>query len=235
MDSLQAYKAALDDNGEITKHLLTTDRHPADDLCVLSATCLIKLGLTDLSNSSEPLTTRRSRYFLQAVALLEKAWVHSKSNFQISLMLVRLYTFLGCGSLALRAYNRLALKQIQLDTLSYVMFDRVSSFHPREFTSHGGESVNDRNPILCLSRQQKVYRDAYEQIAKNVYLSFKHGSYSAMYQIWDVEKELRRGLGAAMSVIEGRRCARLTITTYPRDTDSNEWNLLGMSCCSFRL
>jgi N-terminal acetyltransferase B complex non-catalytic subunit len=227
-DAIQSYKSALNDDGEITKHLLVTDRHPADDLCVLSATCLIKLGLMDNSLGAEPLSKSKSQYFLQAAALLEKAWVHSKPNFQISLMLVRLYTFLGCGSLAMRAYQRLALKQIQLDTLSYVFFDRISTFHPKSFASHAGESDSDRTPIQHLQRQQKVYKNAYEQISKNMWLSFKNGSYNAMYQIQGIEKELSCGLGSTMSVIESRRICRITSPGTPVTAVSHGYNLLGM-------
>jgi N-terminal acetyltransferase B complex non-catalytic subunit len=164
---------------------------------------------------------------MQAAALLEKAWPHSKPNFQISLMLVRLYTFLGCGSLAMRAYQRLALKNIQLDTLSYVLFDRLSTFHPRPFTSHCGEPASEKSPLLHLKRHQKVYKDAYEQISKNIWLSFKHGSYNSIYNIQKIEEELSRGLGAAMSVIESRRASRFSDPGSSMTAVSHGYNLLG--------
>ena len=224
--SLAAYQDALDDKGEITKHLLTTDRHPADDLCVLSVMCLIKLGMLEEKPTPEPLESRKSRYFLQAAALLEKAWLQSKSNFEISLLLVRLYSYLGCGSLAMRAYQRLTLKQIQLDTLSYVLFDRISTFHPRPFTSHSMDPASDKTPLQRLQRQQQIYEEAYTMVSKNVWLSFKNGSYNSMFHIKNISKELCHGLGAAMSVIESRKVSRITEPKAEISAVSNGLDLL---------
>jgi N-terminal acetyltransferase B complex non-catalytic subunit len=128
----------------------------------------------------------------------------------------------------MRAYQRLALKQIQLDTLSYTLFDRISTVHPRAFTSHTPEGGN-KTPLQQLQRQQQVYDDAYRQVAKNMWLSVKHGSYNSMYHIKTIEKELSHGLGAAMSVIERRRISRLTEPETPLTAVSHGWDLLGKS------
>jgi len=210
---VHSYKIALDDDGKITKSLLTTDRHPADDLCILSAMCLVKLSLIDSKTSEDVLT--RASFLLQATALLEFAWTHSKSNFQISLILVRLYSYLGCGSLAARAYQRLAIKQIQVDTLSYTLFDRISTLHPHPF-SHAPDGVAPYpSPLEQLSKHQKFYKSAVSQINKNVWLSFKHGSYNSIFVIREVAERLSQSMSAVMSAIESRRVSRLVEPNTP--------------------
>lgn len=84
---------------------------------------------------------------------------------------------------------------------------------------------------MHLKRQQKVYKDAYEQIAKNIWLSFDKGNYNSMFQIYDVEKELSHGLGAAMSVVERRRITRLTEPGTIFSPVSDGYSLLGMIVC----
>ncbi len=221
--------AATDDaDGAITKNLLTTDRHPADDLCILAAIFLIKLSLAvDLQPDGEPLTSKRTTYLLQATALLEYGWTHSKSNFQISLLLVRLYSSLGCGSLAMKAFQCLALKQVQLDTLSYTLFDRISFCHPHAFGHSSPDGASQfKSPMEHLQHQRKLYANAREQITKNIWMSYQHGSYNSIFEIREVSETLSHSLSAAMSVIESRKISRLMEGHGPLNALSSEYGSL---------
>ncbi|KAK2626510.1 hypothetical protein QTJ16_003685 [Diplocarpon rosae] len=225
-EAISSYRVTIKDDGLITKDLLPTDRHPADDFTILAAISLIKLALSHSDNGSEPLKMTRTSYLLQATALLESAWMHSKSNFQISLLLVRLYIYLGCGSLAARAFQRLALKQVQLDTLSYTLFDRISSFHPHPFTHTPDGLALFRNPIEQLRKHQKLYKNAQEHVAKSVWLSFKHNSYNSVFEIKEVDEKLSRSLARVMSAVEGKKVARLIEPKRPLAEISQEFDIL---------
>ncbi|KUJ22389.1 uncharacterized protein LY89DRAFT_636366 [Mollisia scopiformis] len=214
-ESVQSYRSAISDDGQITKSLLSTDRHPADDFCVLAAMCLIKLGRSNISPHSENLKSSGIVYLLQAMVLLESAWLRSKSNFQLSLMLVRLYSHLGCGSLAMRAYQRLFLKEVQLDTLSYTMFDRISTLHPHPIHDSSGGSSNTRTLIEQLQKQQKLYKTSREHINKNIWLSFKHGSYNSIFEFREVTQKLSHSISAVMSVVETNRIHRFITSKVP--------------------
>lgn len=210
IDSIKSYRSSINDGGRITKKLLITDRHPADDFCILAAMCLIKLAIADDASSfCDPLSTSKTTHIVQAILLLEFGWTKSQSNFQFSLLLVRLYNYLGNGSLAMRAYQRLAPKQIQLDTLSYTVFDRIATQHPHN-VSHIPDGSSAHKPLRELfQKQQKVYRNSREQIAKNTWTSFKHGNYNSVFEMKEAADTLSRTLSAAMSVIESRRITRV--------------------------
>lgn len=187
--------------------------------------CLVKLALADTSSHPEPLSTPKDTYILQATALLEYGWSRSKSNFQLSLFLLRLYQLLGCGSLAMRAYQRLALKQIQLDTLSYTMFDRISSQHPHKFNHQpDGSPLGDLYDLL--RQQQKLYRGARNQTSKNMWTSFKQGNYNSIFDIHEVSETLSRTLSGAMSVIESRKISRITNPNMPLDNIVDGYDIL---------
>ncbi|KAG9236907.1 N-acetyltransferase B complex non catalytic subunit-domain-containing protein [Amylocarpus encephaloides] len=205
-DSAKLYLTASE-GGRSSWDLLPTDRHPADDLAVLASMCLIKLSLVEVDTSDEPLSSRKTSYLLQAVTLLEQASTFSKSNYQIWLSLTRLYKYLGGGLLAMRAYDGLALKQVQLDTLSYTMFDRLSSFHPQPFNP-----LQDSlylSPVDGIKKQQKLYRGTRGQISWNTWLSYKHGSYNTAFELKEVAEKLNSTIAASMSVVELRRISRL--------------------------
>lgn len=172
--------------------------------------CLTKLSLDSQNIDTESLSSPRTSYLLQATLLLEFAWTHSKSNFQFSLLLIRFYIFLGCGSLAARAYRRLSLKQVQLDTLSFTLFDRISSQHPHPYGHVPEEETSVKTPLQHLQKQQKLYRGSIHQISKNVWLSYKQANYNSIFDIRTFSDTLAQTLSGAMSVVECRKIVRLT-------------------------
>ncbi|PVH88261.1 hypothetical protein DL98DRAFT_508974 [Cadophora sp. DSE1049] len=224
-ESIKSYRVATSDD-KLVADLPSTDRHPADDFSVLAAMALIKLALAESGDSSVSINSRRTSYLLQAAVLLEVASVPSRSNFQISLMLVRLYCYLGCGSLAMRAFERLSLKQVQLDTLSYVILDRISTFHPHPFAQLPNGSDKTRTPLEQLQKQRKLYKSAEEHAIKNVWLSFKHSSYNSVFEIKEVQDSLSRSLARVMYVAESTKVARLLEPKRPLSEISQQYDII---------
>lgn len=208
-DTMNLYKAGIENTENIAKNLLITDRHPIDDAAILSSMCLIKIALQDKEQGNDLLKSKKVSHILQAVLLLEFAWTHSKHNFQISLLLLRLYTYLGCGSLAMRTYQRLGIRQVQLDTLSYTFFDRISTFHPHPFDHLPDGITNNRSPTTDLKQQQKFYAGVARHTSTNVWLSFKHGSYNSILEMRDASDRLQRSISAISCDLECRRISRL--------------------------
>ena len=215
----KSYRLAINDDGRITSTLLVTDIHPADDLSLLAATCLAKLSLKKNSvPSSEPIENPAVYHLLQAAVLLEYAFSHSKANSQISLMLTRIYYCLGCGSLALRAYQRLGVKQIQNATLSHYMFDGIATFHPHPFTPE--DSSPTRSVIDELRNQQRIYKNAPKQISNKIWSSFEHNNYNTIFELDEVKDALAYNVSAVMSAIESRRISRLVQPGTPLTASS---------------
>ena len=195
------------EGGREAWRLLTTDRHPADDLAVLAATCLILLPEDKDDATTEPLSSSKNTRMLQAAVLLEYAATFSRYNFQIWLLLIRIYRFLGSGLMAMKAYDNLALKQIQLDTLSYTLFDRISSFHPQAFGLL--QDTQFRSPIESMKKQQKLYKGAGSQITQQAWVSYKNGSYNTIFELREVSEKLGCTTAMVMSVTESAKINRL--------------------------
>jgi N-terminal acetyltransferase B complex non-catalytic subunit len=218
-DAVAAYSSAINDDGRISASLLPTDRHPADDFCTLGAMALMKLSISNADTAGETIKTPRTAYVLQATLLLDYAWSKSKSNSDFSLLLVRLYTSLGCGSQAMKAYLHLNLKQIQLDTLGYMLLDRISSLHPHPFPSAPDGSSENYSPIEHLKRHQKMYRNIRGQVAQNTWKAFEHGSYDTIFQFKEFSDIMSSGMMAISSFAETKRIVRfIKPTTYTNDS-----------------
>lgn len=216
-DAITAYTAAMNDNGRISKSLLPTDRHPADDFCTLAAICMMKLAISGSSEADQLLKSKPVSYSLQAAVLLEYGWSQSKSNSDFSLMLVRIYSSLGCGQQAMKAYLHLSLKQIQLDTLGYSLLDRISSLHPHPFPSAPDDSSENLSPLDHLKNQRKMYRNCRNQVSNNTWKAFEHGSYNTIFQFQEFSGIISNTISAVSSVVETKKISRLLKQNAPSD------------------
>ena len=231
MQSLQAYGWAIEKAGKYVKRKLkSTDKHPADEWAILATMCLMKLA------GCTPWVTNDSRHtkspfdvqsLIRATAVLEFAHMHSKANPQISLLLVRLYSQLGAGSLAMRAYHRLGLKQIQSDTLSYTLFDRISSLHPHHVADESSGSLELLSPSIQLTKLQRLYRSFRDHVITNSWKSFENGNYDSVFQLMKVSSMLSRSMASAMSTIELRKIARFTNPDTVLDRNTYGYDILG--------
>ena len=128
----------------------------------------------------------------------------------------------------MRAYQRLALKQVQLDTLSYTLFDRISTQHPHAY-SHSPDGVSLNQPVDLLKKQQKMYRGARNHVSTNMWTSLKEGNYNSVFEMKEVSDTLSRTLSGAMSVIESRKIARLTEPHLPLNKILDGYDILRKS------
>lgn len=225
--ALQTYTTAINDRDHVASLLLPTDRHPADDLIMLAAMCFVKFsGLLPVTDKKY---TRdlHDGYLMRAAALLEHAWAHSKANSDISLVLVRLYSLIGAGSLAFRAYQRLNLKQIQQDTLGYTLFDRISILHPHSVQSEL-TGLSDGSPTKSLEKMQNFYKAAREKTRSSAVEAFMNGAYVPMMEMLQVSKHLDSSISMAMSAIELRRISRKLTPSAHIDDTTHGYNLLRM-------
>ncbi|ESZ98846.1 hypothetical protein SBOR_0704 [Sclerotinia borealis F-4128] len=216
-NSIAAYKSAMNDNGRISKSLLPTDRHPADDFCTLAAMCLMKLAISGSGDVDGSLKSKQVAHALQAAVFLEYGWSQSKSNSDFSLMLVRIYSSLGCGQQAMKAYLHLSLKQIQLDTLGYSLLDRISSLHPHPFVSAPDGSSDNLSPLDHFKNQRKMYRNSRFQVSNNTWKAFEHGSYNTIFQFQEFSGIISNTVSAVSSAVETRKISRLLKQHAPSD------------------
>jgi N-terminal acetyltransferase B complex non-catalytic subunit len=227
-EALFSYHCAIESK-HVRKVLKSTDKHPADERAIVAAMCLVKLAggqAQSFGDVDDDYTESDIRYLLQATVILEFAYTHSKANSHISLLLVRLYSQLGAGSLAMRAYYRLGLKQIQNETLGYLLFDRISSLHPHAVTDARIGSKELLDPSTQLKRLQSLNRAQKNQCTTNSWRSFEHGSYDSVFQMTEVSDRLSRSMALAMSAIELRKIHRLSNPDAALTWNSHGYDLL---------
>lgn len=216
--------------------LLVTDKHPADDLAVVAVmSLLIAAGLRPWIPGHYPdLEDINMDMVKQAALILEFALSNSTANSDIMLMLVRLYAILGAGSLAIRAYERLKIKQIQVDSMAYVFIDRLSSLHPHPFKvtddSVGMDDTNTIDPLKLLKRYQDTRKTYGPQINKNIVLGLSMANYYATFDQREVVERLHMSVAAVTAALESRRITRIMNPGTEITNSSHGYDLLGKRC-----
>lgn len=197
-----------------------TDVQPGDDACLLAAAALLKLGEC----------LRKPYYVLQAAVLLEGLLERSNSNADAKIMIVRIYTSLELGTLALHWYESLRLKKPQLISLAHLMYTRISTIHPHPMMLVKSRGL--RKPVFDPYQELKeILAFDIETLDDNMpmlmFKALEDGAYDQVYEFFKVGGCLRHDFSRKMWILERRRIARLR--GIPYDIDDLDYVDAGMS------
>ena len=195
--SIHLYKLSI----SLGNDRVYSDNKSGDDACMLAVMGLIRLS--ELAHK---------RYLLLSVQLLKFLLARSKHNYQALLTLVRVYIMLGAGSLAMQTYKRLAVKNLQHETMSHVLLTRLATIHPQPAHLYSGSSTEkkDLNPVRAVGAALESYRSSARQAAVGKRLFLENGRYTMLLGVLEVEDTMQRSFCKAMWVLEHRRMNRLT-------------------------
>ncbi|ORY85582.1 N-acetyltransferase B complex non catalytic subunit-domain-containing protein [Protomyces lactucae-debilis] len=150
---LRDYAASL----SLGEKLEDTDNQYGDDLLLLACQILLD-PFSRLDRSSVPL--------LQCAALLEYGHARSKHNYQFKLYLVRIYRLLGAWRLAEDVYKTMNVKQIQRDTLAFILYEDATFEHLAT------------TQLTGLKLSQSPYSANRAETPEMICQAIEHGTYS---------------------------------------------------------
>ncbi|CAO1596555.1 hypothetical protein XANCAGTX0491_000393 [Xanthoria calcicola] len=120
VECLNCYGFALENsenNAEKPREI--AERFPGDDAGLVAAAALLKFDRKTQNGQK-----------LRAMILLDELIARSPAMYEVFGTLILLYVRVGAGSLAARTYHGLSIKNIQLPTLSWLLWTRLSTIHP---------------------------------------------------------------------------------------------------------
>jgi N-terminal acetyltransferase B complex non-catalytic subunit len=186
--------------------LSTIESQPSDDLYLLAAMSLIHVSEHD--NRSQQ-NKAPSSALVRAASILERLLLDSPHNYQALLLLVRIYLLLGAGSLALKTFSKLTIKQMQYETVAHNLFTRLSTIHPHSAPPYDGAELKDFNPQLALIQALTFYRSADATSTKSRMNGLVNGSYLNIEESIGFQELLRRSICRKMWALDVRRMQRL--------------------------
>lgn len=184
----------------------TIESQPGDDLCLLAATSLIRF---DEQGKDVNVNKAPSPVLIRAGAILDRLLVDSPHNYQALLLLVRIYLLLGAGSLALKTFSKLSVKQMQYETVAHNLYTRLSTIHPQSAPPIEGAEYKDFNPQSALIQALNFYRNADITTVRSRTSGLDYGSYVNVQGSIDLQDRLGRSICRKMWALDVRRMQRL--------------------------
>jgi hypothetical protein len=149
------------------------------------------------------------QHLIQAMMILFWSMDDAPGNRQVSMLLVQVLQKLGLTSLALVAYSTLEIKEIMHDTLSHMLYTRISSIHPfPAVTAHTKQSskvVND--PWLGLHNVLNIYTPSILKILKFQGHAVGDFEYDQIGELQRLRNRLGSSLTRQLWILETRRIA----------------------------
>lgn len=180
----------------------TIENQPRDDLGLLAVMSLIRLD--EQSNRGKA----PSAELIRSAAILEHLCQNSPHNYQILLLLVRVYSLLGAGSIAMKTFGKLSVKQIQNETVAHNLYTRLATIHPFGASPIEAE-LKDFIPEVALGQAISFYDHADRTTTRQRTTGLNLGSYANVQGTIELQESLRNSICKRMWALEARRIDRL--------------------------
>ncbi|PGH30405.1 hypothetical protein GX50_06841 [[Emmonsia] crescens] len=184
----------------------TIESQPSDDLCLLAVMGLIRLHQTNIESKPD---AAPHAVLVQAAGLIENLLLKSPHNYEALLLLVRIYLLLGAGSLALKSFHKLSVKQMQYETVAHNLFTRLASIHPQVAPPYEGLEMKDYDPQTAMRQALIFYRNSESATTHSRNVGLEHGSYVNVAGSIELQKSLKNSICRRMWALETRRIQRL--------------------------
>ena len=184
-------------------HHRRTDRVPEDDAAILAAAALIRLYYMGNHQSA----------LLRAATLLQHVIAISPSNYEALVLMTMICSTLGNGWGAAEYYSRLAVKNIQTPTVSWLLCTRISTIHPhtpQRYLDKAPAEQAEYDPMAYLS-DALAYHVHLPEISQQETLDFlQSGRYAGLERVINDGDRNQNGFVKYMLLIEFARTVRLS-------------------------
>ncbi|KAG8201857.1 hypothetical protein JTE90_027337 [Oedothorax gibbosus] len=160
--------------------LLSTEFQPADSYCLLAAHMLISIWEK----------TGDERFIAQVLVLLEQSLKNSPSNYQIKILLMKIYNTIGAVGASFTLYDSIDVKHAQQETLGYLITDPLSSaaFYTASCT--------------VLGNSIRFYTTNYKDIVDYLLSGYKFGSFTKIPELVEFREKVNNSLQYATVTVE---------------------------------
>ena len=191
-----------------SKYLSEDRRRLKPDSCFLSISALIRAFEQ----------TNEIGHLLQSACLAETLLHQNEHIHEAQMILIYLYMRLGLGSLALRMWQSLNIKEIQHDTVGHVLFTRLSLIHP----SSTKVAKKQIDPFERLTHALTVYTRHEEKLSECEADVLNHGQTGMIFDLQDLRDNLRSSLTQRIIHLEQLRTTRLSSSSTKVSSNSKD-------------
>lgn len=178
----------------------------------LAAVALVKIAhLQDQSHAHG-----RSTYcevLIQAAMLLEscqKDQKHGEEYYPYLILLIRVQQMLGLMAMAMFNCKKLSVKNIQFETVGYLLLERISTLHPRQVGKVTPTEDNGYSPLEQLDLALEMLDRSESTMTQQINLGLGFGTYPNVIKAVQMRSNLQRSINREIFAYEHLKTRRLT-------------------------
>ncbi|KAK4311699.1 hypothetical protein Pmani_016831 [Petrolisthes manimaculis] len=171
---------------ELTSNMADTDIRPGDAYLLLAAHSYLRGAGVREGNTTHP----NPHVLLRVAAILERGIVVSRANFQLKLLLIKVYNMLGASEISHTVYEKCDLKHIQLDTLGHTL--ALQALDAANYTAAAD----------IFSATLKFFMANYKDTSDPLISSYKYGSLTRIPEFVEFRERLSNSLHFATVTAE---------------------------------
>ncbi|KGO76085.1 N-acetyltransferase B complex, non-catalytic subunit [Penicillium italicum] len=180
------------------------ESRPTDDFCIIAAIALLQPSPAGQASGKISNTA-----LIRAAGILERLLIDSPHNYEAILMLIRIYLLLGAGSIALRWFGKLSLKQMQYESVAHNLFTRFATVHPHPAPPIEGGEYKDFDAQVGFIAALDFYRNVNFTIKNSLIKGLDDGTYVNLDDSIELQKRLRDSICRRMWALDLRRMQRI--------------------------
>ncbi|KAI4261185.1 MAG: hypothetical protein L6R42_003613 [Xanthoria sp. 1 TBL-2021] len=214
VECIKYYNFALENSeNNARKPREFAERFPGDDAGLLAAAALLKFCRRAQNDKK-----------LRAMILLDELITRSPAMYEVFGTLILLYVQTGAGSLAARTYHGLSIKNIQLPTLSWLLWTRLSTVHPHRLQSKDFTLPNDlrasrgeADPVQHLMQALDYHMHLRETDQQEILEFLEAKQYASLHRAIANSLQNRNGFVKYLLFTEWARTERVSGLQQKRD------------------
>lgn len=142
---------------------------------------------------------------LQAAFIGEMLLRNNQHIHEAKVILIHLYMRLDLATLALKHWDSLSVKEIQLDTMGHVFLTRLSITHPHKATT---STTRSNDPLAITIQALSMYVRCEQKLAECEANVLNNGQTGMILDLHELRENLRLSLSRRIFSLEQRRLAR---------------------------
>ena len=142
---------------------------------------------------------------LQAAFIGEMLLRNNQQIHEAKVILIHLYMRLDLATLALRHWDSLSVKEVQLDTMGHVFLTRLSITHPHKATT---STTRSNDPLAITTQALAMYVRCEQKLAECEANVLNNGQTGMILELHELRENLRLSLSRRIFSLEQRRLAR---------------------------
>ena len=177
-----------------------TPRTFTAQFAMLASMAVLKSGLAKDQDSEDERTA-----YLQSCFILHYSSLRPGVEYQTQVVLLRLFAFLGALSMSSTLFHSLSIKNLQFESIGYLLLTRISTLHSANHRS----DTDVTSPAQAIDQAMSLNQKSFHTMQRRIMEGLEYKSYMNVLDAIKLRHDLELSYSEQLSRVEKDRLNRL--------------------------